>query len=425
MRITIAKKLWLSFGILIFVLGVSGSISYLQIHELNRALKEFLSVQEPLENALLEMEVNIGETAISILAFVRDGNVVRIRNLRQSQERFGAFLEEFNALAETVPEKEFGRKAIILFSNYEELSKKIITLAAARTLAQKKFTTLAEQTSVTIDQSLSTPNKGIFKPSIKSDSAIRMKLSFHRIFSAITHYVAQRQPRLKTEISKAEKDFIKWKDIYARSALSPSATVSLNEIGHLYEKTVASGMEAVAITDQLGHTLEHFEKDLLRIRDLLNNHIQPLMREETEDTADKAIYHGGVALSVTIGMALFVLVTMGVVTWVTTRGIIRSVRQLKEGSDIFGGGDLDHRIETTADDELKDVASAFNQMAEKRKAAEMKVQESAEKIKLFSYSISHDLKSPAIGIHGLAILLQKQSEQLLDEKGKTHLRPDR
>ena len=79
---------------------------------------------------------------------------------------------------------------------------------------------------------------------------------------------------------------------------------------------------------------------------------------------------------------------------------------------------MDHRIETTADDELSDVAKAFNQMAEKRKAAEQEVQESADKIKLFSYSISHDLKSPAIGIHGLAMLLRKQSEHLLDEKGK-------
>ena len=88
MRMTIAKKLWLSFGILILVLGVSGSISYLQIQKLNQALKLFLSVQEPLEDALLEMEVNIGEGAISILAFVRDGNRVHIENLHQFQKNF-------------------------------------------------------------------------------------------------------------------------------------------------------------------------------------------------------------------------------------------------------------------------------------------------------------------------------------------------
>jgi len=256
MRMTIAKKLWLSFGILILVLGMSGSISYLQIQKLNQALELFLSVQEPLEDALLEMEV--------------------------------------------------------FFSEHQALCREIIALAEARKFAQKEFTEPA---------------------------------------------------------------------------------------------------------DQLQHKLEEFEKSLLSIQRILNEDIQPLIRQDTEKTAEDAIYHGAVALSVTLALTLFVLMAMGVVTWFTTRGIIRSVRQLKEGSEAFGQGNLDHRIEPTADDELKDVATAFNQMAEKRKTAESQVQESADKIKLFSYSISHDLKSPAIGIHGLAMLLQKQSEHLLDDKG--------
>ncbi len=312
MRMTIAKKLWLSFGILILVLGMSGSISYLQIQKLNQALELFLSVQEPLEDALLEMEVNIGEGAISIFAFVRDGNRVHIETLDLFQENFAAFLKEFNRLAETALEKKFGQKANLFFSEHQALCREIIALAEARKFAQKEFTEPA---------------------------------------------------------------------------------------------------------DQLQHKLEEFEKSLLSIQRILNEDIQPLIRQDTEKTAEDAIYHGAVALSVTLALTLFVLMAMGVVTWFTTRGIIRSVRQLKEGSEAFGQGNLDHRIEPTADDELKDVATAFNQMAEKRKTAESQVQESADKIKLFSYSISHDLKSPAIGIHGLAMLLQKQSEHLLDDKG--------
>jgi K+-sensing histidine kinase KdpD len=40
-----------------------------------------------------------------------------------------------------------------------------------------------------------------------------------------------------------------------------------------------------------------------------------------------------------------------------------------------------------------------------------------EMIKLFAYSVSHDLKSPAIGIYGLAKRLRDRSECALDEKG--------
>ena len=419
MRMTIAKKLWLSFGILILVLGMSGTISYLQIQKLNQSLRQFLSIQDPLEEALLEMEVNIGETAISIFAFVRDGNRVHVENLHQFQEIFEAFLKQFNALAITAPEKKFGRKAGIFFSNHQALSKQIITLAEARNNAQKKFTQLADQMNIMIDQNFSSSlSKGASAPSIKREAALLMKISFHRIFSAIESYVIQQEPILKTEISKAKNAFLKWKNIYAESGLSPSAKVSLNELDQKYEQTSTSGKEIVRIADQLRNKTEAFENGLLRIRRILNEEIQPLIRNDTEKTAENAIHHGAVALSATLGMTFFVLVVMGVATWFTTRGIIRSIRQLKEGSIAFGQGNLDHRIEPTADDELRDVATAFNHMAEKRKTAESQVQASADKIKMFSYSISHDLKSPAIGIHGLAMLLQKQSENLLDEKGK-------
>lgn len=419
MRMTIAKKLWLSFGILILVLGVSGSISYLQIRKLNQTLRQFLSVQEPLEEALLEMEINIGETAISTFAFVRDGNRIHKENLHQFQEIFETSLKQFNALAITASEKKFGRTADIFFSKHQVLSKQIITLAEARENAQKKFTRLADRMNIMIDQNFSSSlSKSVSAPSIKREAALLMKIAFHRIFSAIESYVIQQEPTLKTEISKAKNAFLKWKNIYAESGMSPSAKASLIELDQRYDQTSTAGKEIVRIADLLRLKIEEFEKGLLRIRRILNEEVQPLIRKDTEKTAENAIHHGAVALSATLGMTLFVLMAMGVATWITTRGIIRSVRQLKEGSEAFGRGNLDHRIEPTADDELRDVATAFNHMAQQRKTAENQVRAGADKIKMFSFSISHDLKSPAMGIHGLAMLLQKQSEHLLDEKGK-------
>ena len=54
-----------------------------------------------------------------------------------------------------------------------------------------------------------------------------------------------------------------------------------------------------------------------------------------------------------------------------------------------------------------------------RKRAEEELQESTKKIKLFAYSVSHDLKSPAISIHGLTKRLSKLYRNVLDENGKT------
>jgi PAS domain S-box-containing protein len=52
-----------------------------------------------------------------------------------------------------------------------------------------------------------------------------------------------------------------------------------------------------------------------------------------------------------------------------------------------------------------------------RKLMEEELRSTAEKVKLFAYSVSHDLKSPIVGIGGLTKLLCRQYATRLDEKG--------
>jgi PAS domain S-box-containing protein len=55
-----------------------------------------------------------------------------------------------------------------------------------------------------------------------------------------------------------------------------------------------------------------------------------------------------------------------------------------------------------------------------RKLAEEAIKRSSEKIKLFAYSVSHDLKSPAIGIYGVTKILHEHYRDVLDERGKNY-----
>lgn len=55
-----------------------------------------------------------------------------------------------------------------------------------------------------------------------------------------------------------------------------------------------------------------------------------------------------------------------------------------------------------------------------RKEMEEALEKSAEKIKLFAYSVSHDLKSPAAAIYGLTKRLHERYGDSLDEKGRRY-----
>ena len=55
-----------------------------------------------------------------------------------------------------------------------------------------------------------------------------------------------------------------------------------------------------------------------------------------------------------------------------------------------------------------------------RKKAEEALKESARKLKLFAYSVAHDLKSPTIGVYGLAKRLSRTCRADLDERGRSY-----
>jgi PAS domain S-box-containing protein len=55
-----------------------------------------------------------------------------------------------------------------------------------------------------------------------------------------------------------------------------------------------------------------------------------------------------------------------------------------------------------------------------RKRMEEALKQSSEKVKLFAYSVSHDLKSPTIGLYGLTRRLYKDYAGVLDEKGQKY-----
>ncbi len=80
-------------------------------------------------------------------------------------------------------------------------------------------------------------------------------------------------------------------------------------------------------------------------------------------------------------------------------------------------------LEIRVAERTAELASANEELRSEiieRKKAEDALRESSEKIKLFAYSVAHDLKSPTIGIHGLTKRLADKHRSVLDEQGKKY-----
>lgn len=85
----------------------------------------------------------------------------------------------------------------------------------------------------------------------------------------------------------------------------------------------------------------------------------------------------------------------GAVTW----GITRPMRELTEATKAIAAGDLTQRVSVTADDEIGDLGTAFNQMAaELERAESLRRQMTAD--------IAHELRTPLSVIQGNVEALQ-------------------
>ena len=102
-----------------------------------------------------------------------------------------------------------------------------------------------------------------------------------------------------------------------------------------------------------------------------------------------------------IGSALAISLLLGIVlafflAWILTR----TIDTLKKGARTIGEGKLSHRINVNTKDELQELASEFNLMAEKLGELDRMKQD-------FVSNVTHELRSPITSIRGYLDLLLK------------------
>lgn len=106
---------------------------------------------------------------------------------------------------------------------------------------------------------------------------------------------------------------------------------------------------------------------------------------------------------------LFAVLFGAVFAYFFTRSICSPIKILKDATEHIAHGDLDHRIEVTASDEIGMLGMAFNQMCNKLKEMDQMKTD-------FVSNVSHDLKTPLTVIREANDLLLKKIAGPISDK---------
>ncbi len=134
----------------------------------------------------------------------------------------------------------------------------------------------------------------------------------------------------------------------------------------------------------------------------------------------------GRALLVTSGLALLVA---SAVALALARSVTTPVRALQAGAARLGRGDLDVRLPETSRDELGLLAREFNAMAAALGQKEADLRRQADdlwaanrELEGFSYTVSHDLRTPLRALDGFSRILLEEYARDLPAEARRYLR---
>ena len=373
----IASKLRLNaFVVLAFLVAII-AVAVISIVQIQKDVRQLAEGEEPLEQAILEMEINVGESARAVLHYLLSPDEQILDRIRDSERDFARYAEQFERLAETEEERALGRKVAEIYLEFKALGAEITSASKRRFDNLQQFRRAVTAIDALIDEKLQPAiDRSAADALTKLEAALDMEVNINEAFAAIEAHILKPDPRLKREIADAEADFERFEAQYRGTRMTAVEARTLESIDKAFAEAVTSGNAVIALTDMMNENVEKLHELLERIDILLDEDIQALVLEETRRAAKGAQDSGERAIAVIVVVGLLIFGTMASVTWFVSRGIVDGVNRLSEGAVKFGQGNLDHRIEVRTKDELSALAGAFNEMADRRKGDEAALRES-------------------------------------------------
>ncbi len=352
-------KYKLILGFLAVALIIS-SISIMGFILINENITEIIDRENPKVQAILEMEINVKESAKDVEDYMELGLAKEREEFKNNVLDFHEFNRIFMAKIRTDEEKDLNRTLIELFDEHVTIGKELFILKDDQTdRIEERRVLLNEKVEVILDDKLQKdldPSDPLYLK--KQRFLMEMEINIHELISAVRGYILKPDAFLKDRVADSSADFELWQHQYKNIDLSSKEKKLSDEITGYFNRVKILSTEIIELEDKKLKLLYQFEEVGTYIDDLLDDKLDlivlKLIKEDEEKVKENqklVLYGFAVAIILALIFAVYVSVSMS-----------GSLVELSKSTEIVSKGDLKHRIAIKSRDEIGNLSAAFNEM---------------------------------------------------------------
>lgn len=369
MRLTVGRKIVAGLAVILVIGTLSMAIIYRGLGAVRDSLRDLAERREPSSAAAYEMEINANGIGFSVLNYLGSSDPRYRELVRADRADFGRFHARYLRLSASREERVLGDSIGRLFRGFEALADELMDDKDRQDRLFTGVTRSFEDMDEVIDRRLQPGLDNRDAGAIERRVAVNdLEADVAEVAFSLANYQRTHRPEAERLLLENEAEFSALLASFQRLPLTPGERAWASELGRLFDETIVSVGEILALEDELRGRSQRFIETRTRIDRLLDEEIQVRELAELVQPRRRADREAALVIAtLQVLIPLFVIAAVGVGV-LLTRGVLRPIRRLERGAEAVGRGELSHRIEPAGRDELADLARRFNEMVARLEA---------------------------------------------------------
>ncbi len=364
---SISRLQRMSSLVVLVLLAINAWVTVYLVQRIGNGAERLAAVEEPLEDAIQDMEIHAGKILHAVLDYVSDPDTETAVRISNESDNLNASLSAFERIAVSDDQEEFSRQLLALFDEFGELADDVVEITNRRASAVRSFSTTTRHADDLLDNSLK-PSAANEADSLQSYE--RLDESIAETVNIVRTYMDSAGPDLRQNMAGWEANFSHYLANLRAASLSVEQRLWLDEVDNEFAAAIELGRQVLALTDNLSTKLRALEAEMESIDSTVHADMYPQIELAATDVRSDARRSRTIAIILLIVMTLVIPIVVAAFGRKAAVNLADTTQKLVDGAVEFGKGNLRHRVETEPQNELSMLASAYNDMAERRRFAE-------------------------------------------------------